>query len=75
MFDYTIIIEYQDGSSKRYGYQAILKALDMGGALYMGRPMRDGGAPQVQAFVGILKDQLKAVRITAEYNGAAILAA
>ena len=56
MNDYTIMTEFENGKAGKTTYQRIISTLGMGGEKYMGRPWTDGGMPQVQALMGMLKD-------------------
>jgi hypothetical protein len=61
-FDY--LIEF-DG--KRISYQRLLKLLEMEDDIIMGRPLKDGGAPQVAKLCQILGHQFTGVK--AYFNG------
>lgn len=61
-FDYSIEI-----SGKRIGYQKLIKALDMQDEIVHGRPLSDGGAPQVATLCNILSKQYDGVK--AYFNG------
>ena len=79
MHDYKIKTRFKNGAVKDLGYQEIIERLKMGEELSHGRPFKDGGAPQVQELMTVLKDIYKdkpnpIESMTAYYNGQAILA-
>ena len=61
-YDYQIEIE-----GKKIGYQRLLKLLEMENETIMGRPLKDGGAPQVAKFCQTLRASFSDVK--AYFNG------
>lgn len=80
MYDYKIKTELENGKIKVTTYQKMVEALGIGSEIVHGSPLSEGGTPQVQTVIHMIKDimvkQKTPVKsITAYYQDQPILSA
>ena len=77
-YDYKLKTVFKDGKTVNNTYQGLIGKLKMSDELSHGAPMSEGGTPQVQEFISMLKDIYKdkpnpIESITVYFNGNAVL--
>ena len=75
MYDYKIVSEMQDGQKRVTTYQSLVARLDLTNEQYMGAPLSEGGTPQCQFVMDMVKQAMPQIqKITAYFEGEPILA-
>ncbi len=72
-FDYEVILVMPTGERRRGTYQRLLQVLEVEDQLNHGRPLSDGGVPQLQSFMQSLCKALGASSWEAYHEGQRIL--
>ena len=71
-FDYTMRVTSEGHEPNEFGYQFIIRKLEIENEIISGRPLKEGGAPQALAVKGILEKGWPGVSVAVLYLGCRI---
>lgn len=74
MFDYKLVTTLKSGQIREVGYQRLIQTLGMTEEIVHGRPLTDGGVPQVEFLCSMLMTAIPTIeKIEVLFNGNCIL--
>ena len=71
-FDYTMRVTSEGHEPNEFGYQFIIRKLEIENEIISGRPLKEGGAPQALAVKSILEKGWPGVSVAVLFNGSQI---
>jgi len=71
-FDYTLRVTSEGHEPNEFGYQFIIRKLEIEKEIVHGAPLSEGGAPQALAVKGILEKGWPGVSVAVYHNGSQI---
>lgn len=71
--DYDVVLVMPDGKRQSGTYQRLVSVMEVGDQQVHGRPLTDGGVPQVQSFMQALSKAVGAASWEVYHDGQRIL--